>query len=83
MYELYFSIYIFTSLCIVLGSGCSIIAYEKNKQETNEEDNDGARGPSLPFLGSSFVQRLMGEKRYLFGDWERAQFQEKRLGKLY
>lgn len=66
-----------------LGYGCSIIVYEKNNQETNEEDNDGARGPSLPFLGSSFVQRLMGEKRYLFGDWERAQFQEKHLGKLY
>lgn len=66
-----------------LGSGCSIIVYEENKQESNEEDNNGAWRPSLPFLGSSFVQRLMGEKKYLFGDWERAQFQEKRLGKLF
>lgn len=65
-----------------LGTGCSIILFEEQKQR-NVEDNDGAWVPSLPFLGSSFFQRLMGERRYLIGDWERAQFQEKHLGKLF
>ncbi|KAG8297700.1 hypothetical protein J6590_030211 [Homalodisca vitripennis] len=61
---------------ITFDSECGVILYE---DQQNDDYNDRAWGPSLPFLGPSLAQRLMGERR-VFGDWDRTQFQGKVIG---